>query len=381
MKNIHDKTGQAGFIALEMIAGLVVFLMLLPVLYSLWDAGMIEIKKRAVAEHLTAVTNAAISYGRKHYNALIDESTASTGRTISINNLKSEQFLLNNFNQQNPWGQSYNIYSREPKEGELQLVVLTTGGLSHDPKRPKFANQIVPSTAALAKGGFIPTGLTGQPTGQLQGVYNAWRIDLGAAGIPAPSAGHLGSVSNLSSFDVGHDYLYRVEVPGHPELNEMWTELDMTDHAIENVKEIQFVPHNLAEMTDFCADPSQNGRFFLHENEGLYICRDGQVQTVADTGNSLMLKNATMASHGDKIPKPTCPPGVTAVPEIFMSTAVQSAGSSAAPIVASQAYATNLGSEWQVNLRILTADPTLGTTAWINPSPDFGKVMVFTLCN
>lgn len=373
---------QAGFGALGMLGALLAFALLLPSLYSLVDFGLTEMKKRAVAQHLTEVTEAAVSFGRKHYNVLIDQSTPTSGSTIGIEDLRREKFLSDNFKTLNPWRQSYTIYSREPKEGELQLVILTQGGLGHEPERPEFANKVVPSTAALAKGGFIPTGLNGQSTGSLQGAYNAWRMDLGTMGIPSPGAGHLGAVTNLSSFDVGHDYLYRVEVPGHPELNEMHTELDMTDHAIERVKEIQFVPHTLDEMDDFCADPAQNGRFFLHEGEGLYICRDGKVQTVADTGNSLMMKNMTLASHGERIQKPHCPPGVDTRAEIFLSPVTYSAQATLSPpVVSVQTWADDLSdTEWQVNLRLMTADPRNPAPVWVYPTADLAQMMVMTLC-
>lgn len=379
---ISATENQAGFTAVEAMGALLGFLILLPALYTLWDSGVTEMKKRAVARHLTEVTDAAVSYGRKHYNALIDQSTATSGPTITIETLRQEEFLSENFNTLNPWRQAYKIYSREPKEGELQLVILTEGGLGHEPDNPKFGNAIVPSTAALAQGGFIPTGLNGQPTGQLQGAYSAWRLNLAAMGIPSPGAGHLGAVSNLSSFDVGHDYLYRVEVPGHPELNEMWTELDMTDHAIERVKEVQFVPHTLDEMDDFCADPDQNGRFFLHENEGLYICRDGKVQTVADTGNSLLMKNMTLAGHGERIQKPHCPPGVDTRSEIFLSPVTYAAKAALSPpIVSVQSWADSLSdTEWQVNLRLMTADPRNPAPVWVYPTADLAQVMVMTLC-
>lgn len=374
----HKETGAT---AVEVLGALVVILVLLPMLYKLVDQGTTEMKKQAVAQHLTEVTRAAIDYGRKHYTDLLDRSDKTTGAQITVDDLRREGFVPQGFQSLNPWGQSYTIYSREPKTSELQLIIVTSGGRGHDPDRPDFANQIVPSTAALAKAGFIPTGLNGQPAGHLQGAYNAWRIDLRASGIPAPEAGHLGAVTTLSSFDVGHDYLYRVDVPGHPELNEMWTELDMTDHAIERVKEVQFVPHTLADMENFCADESQNGRFFLHEDEGLYLCRDGRVQAVADTGNSLMMKNMTLASHGERIKKPSCPPGVDARPEIFVSPMSVSAGAESAPITAQQAWARSVSdTEWEVGLRILTDNPSLGTQEWIHPAPAYGQVMVLTLC-
>lgn len=378
-----DANRNAGFTMLETLGGLLVLMVLLVVLGRLMNSGTTEIQKQAVAEHLRKVTEATVSYGRAHYKELLDRATPTAGNSIGITDLIREEFLPEGFNAHNPWGQTYAIYAREPTAGELQLVVLTTDGRAHEAKHPEFGNVIVPSTAALAKAGFIPTGVQdGHTTAQLRGAYSAWVIELAAMGIPAPAPGHLGSVSNLSSFEVGHDYLYRVEVPGHPELNEMWTELDMTDHAIEKVKEIQFVPHTLDEMTDFCADPDQNGRFFLHEEEGLYICRDGKVQTVADTGNSLMMKNMTLAVHGETIQKPHCPPGVDTQAEIFLSPVTYTAKQTLSPpIVSVQTWATELSdTAWQVNLRLMTADPRNPSPVWVYPTADLAQVMVMTLC-
>lgn len=381
-RQIH-KQSEAGFTLLETIGAILVILILTVGLAHFLNKGTTEMRKQAVAQHLSRVTEAVTSYGRAHYKDLLDKATATKGPTITIADLIREEFLPTGFNDHNPWNQTYAIYAREPKAGELQLITLTTGGRSHTTRETDFGNIDVPSTAALAKAGFIPTGAqAGHSTGQLRGAYGAWVLELSSLGITAPAPGHLGSVSNLTSFEVGHDYLYRVEVPGHPELNEMWTELDMTDHAIEKVKEVQFVPHTLDEMENFCASEEQNGRFFLHEDEGLYICRDGKVQAVADTGNSLMIKEMTLASHGQRIAKPHCPSGVDSKPEIFVSPMALGAGYNGAPIAGMQSWATSVSDEqWQVNLRILTDDPTLGNQAWINPPAQYGQVMVLTLCS
>ncbi|GKT29876.1 shufflon system plasmid conjugative transfer pilus tip adhesin PilV, partial [Aduncisulcus paluster] len=170
---------------------------------------------------------------------------------------------------------------------------------------------------------------------ELRGSYGGWTVNLSGTNIPIPSPGHIGGRAFLREGDLSQDFLYRVEVPGHPELNEMSTELDMTDHAIENVKEIQFEEHTIADIdaTGFCGDPEKKA-------------------ILADTGNSQLFKDATYATDGELIPKPTCPPGVTSVPQIFVAPAVFAEGPESQAFVAVQSWATDEGDNWRVHLRI-----------------------------
>lgn len=363
------------------LGALAIFAILLPSLVGLAQMGFTRSEQRLAAEHLGQVMEASGNYVRKHQATLSSQASAGGGPEISVADLITDGQLMRGFQNRNIWGQSYRIYIRKPKDDDLTAVVLTSGGYTRPSK--KFTNSVAPGAALLVggAGGFVPSGdIRGQNAGTLHGAGAGWIVSLADLGIPSPGPGHLGGLTNYDPTSLGQDQLYRVAVPGQPELNEMWTELDMTDHAIENVKEIQFVPHTLAEMENFCASGDQNGRFFLHADEGLYLCRDGKVQTIADTGNSLLMKDMTLASHGQRIPKPHCPPGVDAEPEIFLSPVVYATGEISPPITAVQSWATSVGTEWQVNLRLMTADPRNSTPVWVNPSPDYGKVMVTTIC-
>lgn len=367
---------------IEVIGGLLILMVVMPTLLSAWNNGFLETQKRQAADHLALVNRASAGYVRKHQTTLLTQATATGGPVISVADLVNDGLLPDGFRDRNVWGQQYRIYIRQPQTKNLQAVVLTTGGRSHE-AGSSFGTAVVPGTAALlgGPGGFVPTGdIPGQAAGTLHGAGGGWVVSLGGLGIPSPGAGHLGALSTFDPTSLGQDQLYRVAVPGHPELNQMQTELDMTDHAVENVKEIQFVPHTLADMENFCASGDQNGRFFLHADEGFYVCRDGKVQTIADTGNSLLVKNMTLASHGQRISKPHCPAGIDAEPEIFLSPVVYATGEISPPITAVQSWATSVGAEWQVNLRLMTADPRNSTPVWVNPSPDYGKVMVTTIC-
>ncbi len=69
-------------------------------------------------------------------------------------------------------------------------------------------------------GDFVPTSdITGQTPGTLLGSSGGYVLDLAALGIASPGSGHLGAYSAFDEHDIGTDYLYRSEVPGHPEYN------------------------------------------------------------------------------------------------------------------------------------------------------------------
>ncbi|WP_432737325.1 shufflon system plasmid conjugative transfer pilus tip adhesin PilV [Maridesulfovibrio sp. FT414] len=381
MKNIP---GQKGFTLIEMLAGLVILAMVLPMLGNIINRGVENIKQRNVSNHLAAVLDAASAYAKENYAALITSATASGATAVTMAQLRAGGFLPSGFQDRNGWGQDYGIYVLEPSAGDLQVVVLTYNGRTDSASDKNFSTAIVPATAAMVggAGGYIPTGdLPGQSSSELRGSYGGWTVDLAATDIPVPAPGHIGGRAFLREEDISKDFLYRVEVPGHPELNEMSTELDMTDHAIEGIKEVHFEQHTLADIdtSGFCGDPDKEGRVFFDPAVGLYICRTGEPQVIADTGNSQFLKGSTIAIDGELIPKPVCPTGVTSSPQIFVAPAAFAEGALSKAIVAVQCWATNEDADnWRVHMRIRTVDSGSG---WIAPPSGTGRIMVLTTCN
>ena len=293
-RNFLIKNEDGGWISLDAIGGLTTYLLLFPLLaYLIWQ-GITWFQQRTVAWHLNLVVAAAREYGRTHAPELLAQATAASGPALTITDLQAAN-LLQNVSERNGWGQGYQIHVRQPEDGALRLIVLTTGGTRDG---TSFFNSTVPGPAAIAGGhaGFIPSGvLPGQNSGQLVGTMGGWRIVLADCGIPSPGEGHLGALTDFSADELAGEFLYRVAVPGKPELNEMWTELDMTDHAIRNVAEVQFTPHELEE--DFCLDAGNEGRTFLDEEQGLYLCRNGHAEILADTGNSRLFKDARLVAN------------------------------------------------------------------------------------
>lgn len=371
-----------GFTMIEVMGAMLIMAMLFPGLAWLWQKGSIEMRKRAVAEHFITVTRGVEKYINQNHAALLAASSATNGPVISLADLRAADCLSDMTQDFNAWGQEYHITTRLTQEGDIAAAIITTGGRSVSANDSAFANVTVPETAALAKIGFIPV----EPSTLVRGPYGSWEFalaDFNLTGEP----GHLALLTSLDSQALKQDYLYRIAVPGEPQLNAMQTTLDMTDHAIRGVGEVQYVAHSYESLANFCTAPEDEGRTFLDADKGLYLCRAGKIRVINDTGNSLAMQSATLATDGQLINKPVCPAGSATHPEIFVTPSVAAAAANATdagkvkPMHSFQTWATNYPAtnpnapQWQVRMRVLNSDNT-----WIYPTPNYGRMVVFTSC-
>ena len=378
------------------IGATIIMILMIPQLLDWWTAGNIHQQQKLAADHMTKVVDATQQYIMANQGDLLGGASAPTstsGPQLSIADLRNDHFLPANFSNVNVWRQGYNIYIRQPQEGTLQGIVVTTGGI-HSTSNPangsqadKFHNATVPGAATLVggAGGFTGSGQGGKAATTLYGASNGWNIPLASVGITSPGAGQLGAVTWYSSSALGQDFLYRVSIPGLPELNQMQTALDMTDHSINNVHDLQFTEREINSET--CSSADDYGRVFLDKNFGLYICRNGKQEIISDSGNTSQVKTTTIASNGDKITKPTCATNTETVPVIFTSPTIFEAGPQAPSMTSVQSWAEDNNTYWTVRMRVQTADKNLsyaGASAdsdgWIYPTANYGKIFVMTLC-
>ena len=370
---------------IEIIGGLLIMAILIPVLGNLMSQGFTMTQQRQAADHLAVVSRAASNYVRKHQTELLTQATASSGPTVSVATMISEGFLLNGFRDRNVWGQSYLVYVRkDATSGDLRAIVLTSGGRGHE-SGSKFGTSIVPGAAALLGGsaGFVPTGdVPGQSAGTLQGSGGGWNLPLASMGISSPGAGHLGALTNFDSSSLGQDYLYRVAVPGHEELNAMETVLDMSNHGVKNVAQLQFVEREIT--SEACTTEDEQGQIFLDKTRGLYICRNQSLEVIGDSGNSTLIRNIALAKNGDLIEKPLCAPNTNTIPNIFTSPSLAAIGPESPPLSAFQTWATSTDdTHWQVHMRLLTPQKSLSEdeSGWVYPQADYHRISVLTSCS
>ncbi|WCB48180.1 shufflon system plasmid conjugative transfer pilus tip adhesin PilV (plasmid) [Nitratidesulfovibrio vulgaris] len=302
---------ERGSLTLEVIAALLVLIAVSTVGLRMGQQGIDLAKGKIAAEHMQHVVEAASRYVRANYSELQAVATPTTAATISISDLKAGGYLPAGYNSQNSWGQDYGVYVLEPSTGDLQVIVLTEGGRGHDGDHPDFASIQVPHAASLlgAQGGFIPTGaLPSQPNTRLQGVGGGWEWAFAGTNVPNPGAGHLGAMVYYADGVQDHDYLYRVAVPGKPELNQMATVLNMAGNDIhmgdatvgggdgKGVKAINFQHHAKAEFACASGEDFAGTVFFVErgpeadaddarKSGGMYVCRDGVLMKIFDEGN------------------------------------------------------------------------------------------------
>ncbi len=387
----HPKIqNEKGFTLIELIIVIAGMSIMMPMLFSFANMALDRLAEKTVGDHLARVSESVSEYVLANYSTLETAATAAVATTIPFATLIADGHLPTTFRSTNGWNQTYQIYVIEPTAGNLQAIVLTTGGRDQSISAEGFADRMVPLAAinAGAIGGYVPTGnLPGESNAQLMGAMGGWTFTFAGTNIPNPGSGHLGSMMYFDSSDVNaNDYLHRVAVPGAPELNAMTVNLDMDGFTIEmggdgevgggdteGVGRINF--EDLAEGAYACAgDDDTRGSLFFNDDQGLFICRQGELFRLNDTGNTGSFQGAGIVSHGSIVNQPTCPASLP-TPQIFFAPAIFSDDNNFYPLQAVQAWATDNGNgTWTANLRVMASG------AWMNPSSVYGRKLALVSC-
>ncbi len=329
---------------------------------------------RVAAGQLEFFTSAAEEYIQNNYAVLQATATATTAAVVNGATIQTAGHLPASWTTSNVWGQNYLLYVVEPSAGDLLGLVVTTGGRDATGD-PEFGSVTVPYAAfnAGSRAGHVPVGtITGEVSTTLRGTGD-WTYDTTPiTNYTDPGAGHL--AAQIAFFDgaLAEDFLYRVGVPGRPELNQMQTNMDMNGNSITTVGSLQLQSQPVASMACGLAD---SGNVYFNDAEGLFICRNGSLESYNDSGNAALFKNAHVATHGELVPKVTCPTGTGTNPEVFVAPSIVSEDDSSPAMSSVQSWAVDAGADWLIQLRVLTSN------GWTNPTSDYGRVMVFQTCN
>lgn len=376
-----NKTGQAGFALLDVLAAIAIFALLLPGIVSFLKMTSQSTAENAAASHIKRVATAAREYVFANHDTVTTSATATNSYGITVTTLRNDGFLPSGFNNRNVWNQTYNIYVLNPEEEDVHLIVLTSGGRGTG--NTDFENLVVPSAAAKlgAEGGYIPTGqISGESSSRLQGAYGGWSFALAGTDISNPGAGHLAYSEYIDQDQFGSDYLYRVDMRavGKPELNTMKTALDMDGNTIDNINTAHFEDEDATSFD--CTNKGDGSVFFddNNENGGLFVCRNGERVKISDSMNSAMLRDATIYDNESLVEKPACGnDGDTyaTTPQIYVVPVYYSDNDSGRDIKGVQAWADNYDSDhWRIIMKVKTDQ------GWGTPSAQYGKLFVITKC-
>ena len=189
--------------------------------------GLANVKLAVTAGQMAILNKAVQQYVQDNSATLAAIATSTTPVTVTVANLQALNYVAPGFAATNSFGQTWQAQVLQPTAGQLETVVMSTGGTAiSDPK------QLVQIAAqAGAQGGYVPyAGMLGNAAyvaTMAVGSLGAWTLPMGS--FTNPGSGHLVSLLAFGSVAGNNSYLYRTAVAGHPELNAMQTDLSMTD--------------------------------------------------------------------------------------------------------------------------------------------------------
>jgi type II secretory pathway pseudopilin PulG len=369
------RQGQSGFTSIEAIGAMFVFVILSTLLAMMWTMGMDLLKKRAAAHQLAEVGRAAVTYARSQ-GLLFSLIPGAQAIAVSSDDLIAAGALAHPPDQplRNAWQQEYQIYYYLPTTADKQQVtvlVLTTGG-------EPFSLADAPAALVGGSAGIV---MATDSEDTLQGVGGGYSITLDSPpmDIPSPGPGHLGLYATLDDAALNADVLYRVAVPGQAELNQMRVNLDMSDHSLLDVHSLQFNASTVDLQTicgtDDTTKAAAEGKVFYHPGQGsdpggLFACRLGRPQLIADAGNSAFIRTALTALPGAEVAKPPCADDQS--PFIAVSPASLPVGMSAGETL--RTFYSDNPNSWTVRMSRLAADGA-------ELSTDGGSISVLTSCS
>lgn len=232
------------------------------------------------------------------------------------------------------------------------------------------------------------------------------------AGLDKMSQGNLGIIASYNEDAGGGPFLYRVDV-GDPTLNTMQTSINMDHNDLNKVRSLHLendVP--VATWENDCknntlthkdgrveTDYDNEGRIFFVSNNGgddielerngMAICRRGKdgnrsLAFIGDTHTGDQIKYITLASDGQKLPKPLCSRfgGITGnttaddlEARIFVLPQVFNNGPDSRVIHAVNAYATDDPADpqnWIITLNVLTQENGIRKWTMVQTPPNSG---------
>lgn len=183
-------------------------------------------RAQSAGAQLKTVTAAAQSYAKANFTALQTQA-AGGGFAVPLSTLTAGGFLPQNFVNTNPYGQGYTILVQPvPGPAAVDVLIATFGGTS-------IPDRLIAKAASVADaaGGYV----SAQNPTTIQGAYGGWQDSTARWAFGgAPTSGRLAATLSFKNGQIA-EFLYRDQVPGHPEANRMETALDLGGNNIENV--------------------------------------------------------------------------------------------------------------------------------------------------
>ncbi|EED97296.1 shufflon system plasmid conjugative transfer pilus tip adhesin PilV [Burkholderia multivorans] len=194
--------------------------------------GAKNVKAAVTAGQAREFNSAAEKYVKDFASVLAQSATAGAPLIITPGMLRNAGYLNQAVSDTNAYQQTWVLQVRQPVPGQLQAIVTAEGAAIEPRQLVKIASNI------YQRGGFVPyprqMGDSTMDANTAVGTNGGWHVPM--AGWRSPGSGHLVSLLTFGgAASSSNGYLYRVSVPGRPDLNEMQTALGMRGNDINNV--------------------------------------------------------------------------------------------------------------------------------------------------
>lgn len=224
---------QQGMTIIEILGALAIGSAMLIGLSTLIDSSLEDLEGQQAGLYQAQVTAAARKYITANYQALLTATPAAASvASISVADLRNQLFLPQGFGLANGYGQSTCVLVRQPTpgSGKLDALVVTYGG-------QQIEDRIIPVVASNAGqgSGYIAKASPAIARGSSWSLDTAAYRNVACPGAATPAlAGNASDGGHLASslfYDgpgqLSTDFLYRNDVPGRPELNQMRTPIHL----------------------------------------------------------------------------------------------------------------------------------------------------------
>jgi hypothetical protein len=254
-----------GVTLIEMLGAIALMAMLSAGVVSLINTALEDTRGQHAGQHQSQVVEAAERYIRAHYADLV---TATGVGPVAVPVAVLADLLPAGFEPANAYAQTPCVRILQPAAGRLNALIVAEGGLSIPERDVAYV-----AAHAGRGGGQIAAG---DPT-VAQGVFGSWRVatapyaavTCGATGPAEASSNRLASALFFDGPDTAAiDFLYRREVPGHPELNAVEMPIGMRARAVR-------IENDTTDPLCTTTDPSAQGRVAAGADGALLSCQDG----------------------------------------------------------------------------------------------------------
>ena len=194
---------------------------------------------QTTAQQIRQVSDGLAGYTKAYYSAIEGVTTATKPAVIPISALVATGFLPAGTNTVDPYGQTVVGEILQPIAGILVGAVVTQGGTA---PAGSHLNQL--ATLIGAQGGFVPTsdiqslpGICG--TSCYQGSGGTWKASFSQYPFTGVGPGSLIALQQFNANNMPQDFLYRSNVPGFPQANQMQTSINMNGNNLNNANQVQ----------------------------------------------------------------------------------------------------------------------------------------------